>query len=528
MAKNNAIIYMRVSTEEQAADGRHSLNTQKHLCTEAIATAHYDLASEPFYSDPGKSGTTMSRPGLQDMLIRIKEDKTIKAVFVQDTDRLARNANDHFIIRAIFKKEGVRLVSASQPGIEDTPEGNLMDLFIAGMNQFQSQITGRKTSKSMDERFKAGWYPTKAPMGYINVGHQDNPDKRIIIMDSIRGPLIKEMLELYSTGNYTLLEVRDEMFQKGLINLSNKKLTRGQVAAIMNNTFYFGEMHWKDMVNTGLHPALINKETYDKCLRVKDEHNGFRCRKRKYNFLLRGFLYCFTCHRRWTAEKQLKKNKSYYRCNAQSHEQRCPERYIETEYLEKQVEEKFLAIEFSPEFIIRTEQRAHTLYQQQKDDHGKNKLAIQNRKNILVKKLETAEEKLISNIFSDEDFTRVKSKVQPQIDACDSEMAKVDRTKSLKVDTIQKLLNVVRNIGTAYKNAPPELKRTYLGLFWKKFEVAEGKVQKSVLSDVIEQLIALGLIKVEGKDKNLPIPSMFNKPDFSIQESIKITTVRGG
>ena len=150
----NALIYCRVSTEEQAEDGHHSLKTQLKLCKRQIEEFdQYKLAPDGVYEDPGRSATTMNRPGLQDLLLRVQEDKTINAVFVQDTDRLARNANDHLTIKALLQKHEVELISVSQPGITDSPEGNFMDLVIAGVNQLQSQITARKTIKSLEQKF---------------------------------------------------------------------------------------------------------------------------------------------------------------------------------------------------------------------------------------------------------------------------------------------------------------------------------------------------------------------------------------
>ena len=130
---NKALIYCRVSTDEQAGDERHSLKTQLRLCERGIEDMKtYKLADNGVYKDPGKSATNMNRPGLQDMLIRIQEDKSIGAVFVQDTDRLARNASDHLTIKTLLRKHNVELISVSQPGLENTPEGNFMDLIIAG------------------------------------------------------------------------------------------------------------------------------------------------------------------------------------------------------------------------------------------------------------------------------------------------------------------------------------------------------------------------------------------------------------
>ena len=132
----HALIYCRVSTEEQAEDGHHSLATQLKLCKRAIEESNkFKLIDDGVFEDPGRSATNMNRPGLQDMLLKIQDDKTIRAVFIQDTDRLARNALDHMQIKAIMKKHDVELFSVSQPGITDSPEGNFMDLVIAGVNQ---------------------------------------------------------------------------------------------------------------------------------------------------------------------------------------------------------------------------------------------------------------------------------------------------------------------------------------------------------------------------------------------------------
>jgi len=104
----HALIYCRVSTEEQAEDGHHSLATQLKLCKRAIEESNkYKLANEGVFEDPGRSATNMNRPGLQDILLRVQDDKAIRAVFIQDTDRLARNALDHMQIKAILKKHNV-------------------------------------------------------------------------------------------------------------------------------------------------------------------------------------------------------------------------------------------------------------------------------------------------------------------------------------------------------------------------------------------------------------------------------------
>lgn len=518
-----ALIYRRVSTEEQAGDGRYSLDTQLRVCSRAIEESEFEIAEDGIYSDEGKSATTMNRPALQDMLLRIADDKSIGAVFVQDTDRLARNASDHLSIKLLLKKHGVRFVSVSQPGLEDTPEGNFMDLVIAGVNQFQSQITGRKSRKSMEERFRAGWYPTKAPIGYLNVSDPKSPDKKIIVIDPLRGTLIREMLNLYATGNHSLIEVRDIMFNKGLVNHIGNHLPRSQTAWIIDNDFYWGEMNWGGMVGMGKHEPLISKELHLKCQRVKAEHNRFTCRRRKHNFLLNGYVYCATCGRRWTAEKHPQKEKAYYRCNAQPGV-RCTERYIDADDLEKEVERKFAAIEFSPEFIEKIVARVQALYQKKKNDITGQQTALASQKSNYLAKLETAEEKLISGILSDADFLRIRSKTLPRIEAIDGEIAKLNRARNIKIEVIQKILGLIRNLGQSYRDARPELKRLYLGLFWSKFEVSEREVATATPSELVQLLVGIGAISISGKQKKIPAERMFAQKSAYLQEHVQITT----
>ena len=521
--KNQALIYRRVSTEEQAGDGRYSLDTQLRVCTKAIEDMGFSVAEDGTYSDEGKSATTMNRPALQDMLLRIADDNSICAVFVQDTDRLARNANDHLSIKLLLKKRSVRLVSVSQPGLEDTPEGNLMDLVIAGMNQFQSQLTGRKSRKSMEERFRNGWYPTKAPIGYLNAPDPKSPDKKIIIIDPVRGPLVQEMLALYAAGNHSLLEVRDIMFNRGLVNHIGNRLPRSQVAWIIDNPFYWGEMTWGGMTGPGKHEPLISKDLHLKCQRVKAEHNRFTCRRRKHNFLLNGYVYCAVCGRRWTAEKHPRKDKAYYRCNAQPGE-RCAERYVDIEDLEKEVERKFAAIEFSQEFIEKIVARVQALYQKKKGEITDKQAILVAQKNNYLAKLETAEEKLISGILSDADFVRIRAKTQPRIEAIDEEISKLNRARNIKIDVIQKILGLIRDLGGSYKDATPELKRLYLGLFWRKFEVKDRKVEHATPSELVELLIGIGAVSINRQQQKIAPERMFAQKSAYLKENVRITT----
>ncbi len=510
-----ALIYTRVSTDEQAGNEKHSLATQQRLCNEAIkSSGEYSLAENGLYSDPGRSGQNMKRPGLQDLLIRIGDDNRIKAVFVQDTDRLARNANDHLTIRAILHKHGVTLVSVSQPGIENTPEGNFMDLVIAGVNQLQSQITARKTDNSLNQKFSEGGWPTKAPMGYKNAGDPNDPKVRIVVQDQVRAPFIAEMFRMYSTGDYSAAEINDLLYKKGFVTEAGKKVALSKVFEALTNHFYYGSMHWKGKVRVGNHEPLITKEVFDRCQKLLQFNNKYACRRRKHDFLLRGFAFCASCKHRMTAGKVLKKDKSYYHCTLRS-TSHCQEKYTEVDCLEMQVQKLFSDIKFSPDLTNKIVAQVQALYTSQRDIIDKEKKALQTAKANHEHKREVAEEKLIAGVINDLSYSRIVSKIDEQIEILEREEYRIDQKRKVKINVVREVLRLVGDIGTTYKDADPKLKRLYIGLFWQEFQVADKSIVHAQKAPILMALEAIGSVSF-GKS----IRSPFQEPGSSLDPKL--------
>ncbi len=510
-----ALIYTRVSTDEQAGNEKHSLATQQRLCNEAIkSSGEYSLAENGLYSDPGRSGQNMKRPGLQDLLIRVQDDNRVKAVFVQDTDRLARNANDHLTIRAILHKHGVSLVSVSQPGIENTPEGNFMDLVIAGVNQLQSQITARKTDNSLNQKFSEGGWPTKAPVGYKNAGDSNDPKVRIVVQDQVRAPFIAEMFRMYSTGDYSASEINDLLYKKGFVTEAGKQLALSKVFEVLTNHFYYGSMHWKGKVGVGNHEPLITKEVFDRCQKLLHFNNKYACRRRKHDFLLRGFTFCASCKHRMTAGKVLKKDKSYYHCTLRS-TSHCQEKYTEVDCLEMQVQKLFNDIKFSPDLTNKIVAKVQALYTSQRDIIDKEKKALQTAKGNHEHKREVAEEKLIAGVINDLSYSRIVSKIDEQIEILEREEYRIDQKRKVKINVVREVLRLVGDIGTTYKDADPKLKRLYIGLFWQEFQVADKTIVHAQKAPILMALEAIGSVSF-GKS----IKSPFQEPGSSLDPKL--------
>lgn len=485
---HKALIYCRVSTEEQAEKG-YSLDVQEKLCRSFALSDGYKAVG--VYRDEGKSGTSLDRPALKDLLARCQDDKSIGAVIVQETDRLARNTQDHLTIKAILRKAGVRLISVNQPMLDDSPEGKMIDTIIASVNQFQSDINSRKTKKALQAKFDSGWWPSLAPPGYRNVSIGVSLDNRkspkIVKKDPHKWSFIKEAFELYLTGKYSVDHINDILYKKGLRSRVGKQISHSILVSVLKNPFYAGFMRWKGQEKTGKHPPMITLAQHKKVLDIMECHNNYACRRRKHDFLLRGFVFCAICGKRYVGEKHPMKNKEYYHCGPKRTHSNEGQN-IEVSELERQVEEKFKAIQFSEEFISKLLDKLKDLYQKQRNELSSNMHILLNRKKAIEARRDVAERKLLKGILSDDDFKRLRDRIRADLQTIQVQIDELNDQRDLHVDVIAEVIKLSRDIYGTYKTAPYELKRQFLGLFWERFLVRDKKIVKAIPAKLITAL----------------------------------------
>ena len=342
----------------------------------------------------------------------------------------------------------------------------------------------------------------------------------------MRGPLISEAFKMYATGDYSIIEVRDHITKQGFRSRNGKHLAHSKMAEAFKNHFYYGEMRWRGLVGTGIHTPLTDLDTYQRCQAIMLEHGARRCRRRKFNFILRGFVYCGKCGYRYTAEHHPKKNKSYYHCSHHGNklidtDTKCVYNYVEVDYLENQVQQHFNQIQFSEAFVGKAEQKLRFVYEAKRSSVSGARKRLEKAREAFVHKLETAEEKLIARVLDDEQFSRLKAKCREQINGVDDQLSQLERSKNIKVDVIQQVLALIRNIGGSYEKASPDLKRLYLGLFWDRFEAQSREITLAVKSPIVQAIEAVGAITQRELNTE---PSV---AETTAEEPVRLRTFRG-
>jgi len=297
-----AVSYLRVSTKEQAEKGGldegYSIPAQRaanHKKAEDIGA----LIVEEFV-DAGESARKADRPALQAMLDFVAHHH-ISYCIVHKVDRLARNRADDVTIHVALQQAGVMLVSATE-NIDETPSGMLLHGIMSTIAEFYSRNLATEVVKGMTQKAKTGGTPRKAPLGYINVQIRDPEGRQVrtVKVDEDRAPLVAWAFQTYASGNWTVMQLRDELTRRGLTTLAtpkhpSKPLAKSYLYKMLSNPYYKGDVVYRDQVYKGSHTPLVPPEVYYQVQAVLAAHSTAAVRTQTHDHYLKGSLYCGHC-----------------------------------------------------------------------------------------------------------------------------------------------------------------------------------------------------------------------------------------
>ena len=167
------LIYTRVSTVEQAAENRTSMEEQERIGRGFAMSKGFSQFDTAIYADPGISASIAlrDRPDGKRLLEDAKSGDTI---FASKFDRLFRSARDALNMAEIFKEKGIKLVLfnfGTEP-VNGNGIGEFFFTIIAAVAQLErTLIRERMTDGKKAKIAKGGHVGGKAPYGFRIVGH---------------------------------------------------------------------------------------------------------------------------------------------------------------------------------------------------------------------------------------------------------------------------------------------------------------------------------------------------------------------
>lgn len=259
MNSNNAVIYLRVSTEEQVDN--FSLETQKSICIKEAVRRELKVVKT--FREEGKSAKDITgRPALVQLLEYCRKNKgNVHAVIVYRLDRLSRQTADYLAIRKKLSDNQVTLYSATEP-TGDSPTEKLVETILAGFSQLDNDIRAERSRNGMKARFLAGYSNGRPPLGYLM---QDG----VVVKDPETWDKVKASWDLMATEAKSLNDMANYMNKLGLRYKRRSKsyLIRSQsTSRIFRHKFYVGILtsNTYKLEVKGQHPPMITQAQFDK------------------------------------------------------------------------------------------------------------------------------------------------------------------------------------------------------------------------------------------------------------------------
>jgi len=480
-------VYIRVSTEEQKKKG-FSPDNQIRQCREYAELHKYHIKG--IFDDSGRSGRTTDRPELQNLL-KALDSAPVGAVIIYKIDRFARNVGDFSRMYNDLKNKSIKLVSINEG---DLMEGNsLIPNIFASVAQWESEVNSQRTKDALTQKFIEGWQPTPPPIGYRSVGAER--EKKTCEPDPYTAPIIKELFELYSTGNYSIYELQNWLAERDIVSKNGTPIGHSVINTILNNPFYYGWIRWHGEGKMGNHMPIISKDLFDTCQYVLAKHRNFLIRKRIHQFLLRGFVYCAECGQRYTAEWHVKPRFTkrngkiaYYHC-PKMNRNGCPAPYVEVGDLEKLVYDTVKNVQFSQEFVDAVVDKAREFVDKSRKTAGSEMQGCMNQRTALEFKRNKLEDALLDNTIDRDTFKRKHEEIEKQIKLIGERTNEIEAQSRVDIKLIEDVLNFTRDVGRTYDEAPDFLKRHFLRFFFEKIMVKDRKIEDVIYTPVIASMV---------------------------------------
>ena len=373
MEDRKAGIYTRVSTAQQA--DRTSPATQLERCRAKAESMGYIVDPESVWTDT-LSAEYLERPVMDRMLSAVRQ-KSVDAVLVYDSDRLAREPLDLLLVVQEFQDAGV-LLEFVNGELEDTPDGRLV-MYVQGYaaQKERRQIIER-TMRGKEAVAKSGQLPNGTGAGLF--GYDYDPDAKIRTINEAEAHTVRMMVQWS-------LEGKSKYWMACRLNQLNVPTKKGcrwhplTVGRVLTNLAYTGVQFYgrnryrmvkggkrevtprpeSEVIRIeGFTPQIISPEVFEL---VQERLASPQARKTgsENQYLMTGFAKCLRCGCP-VVGSCLSGNYRYYRCRATAptaiRPATCDARYIPADDLEEYVWNRISEALLDPAVLV-AELRQH-------------------------------------------------------------------------------------------------------------------------------------------------------------------------
>ena len=495
-----AIIYLRVSTKEQAETGGeaegYSIPAQRDACRRKAEQLGAVVVEE--FADRGESARSSDRPELQRMLTYVGQHPVSYAI-VHKVDRLARNRVDDVEINLALHKAGVTLVSCTE-NIDETPSGMLLHGIMSSIAEFYSRNLASEVIKGSVQKAKTGGTIGKAPTGYLNVRRMENgQEMRTVEIDPARGPLMRWAFEEYATGRWTLRDLLAEVTKRGLDTTTgphtpSKPLVLSHFHTLLRHPYYKGIVRYRGVEYPGRHQPLVSAKTWQRVQELLDQKGTSGEKQRIHHHYLKGTVFCGRCGSRLIVSHNRGQNGTiypYFICiGRQQRRTDCTQKAVLIPDVELLVEDHYATIQPGPKLldqlrVFLTEEldaQRHLADEERRMQQGR------------IATLKDERHKLLEAHYADavplELLRTEQARISTGLQAAEERLTAISVEHDVVAANLERALRVAADWHAAYLGAGPTVRRQLNQAIFKKIYVDDAAHARSELAEPFELLLS--------------------------------------
>ena len=322
------VIYARYSSDSQREE---SIEGQLRECMAFAEKSGITIIAN--YIDRAMSARTADRPDFQRM-IKDSEKKLFDVVIVWKLDRFSRDRYDSTHYKHALKKNGVKVVSATE-NITDGPEGVLLESLLEGLSEYYSAELSMKIHRGQMENALKG----KNNGGNIPLGLRPGADG-VLELDPVTVPVVQEIFRRYDAGD-TITDIVESLNKRGIRTAKGLPFRIGSLGTVLKNRKYIGEYHYGTIVIPNKLPVIIDEELFNRVQqKLQINKHAPAHAKAEEEYLLTTKLFCGKCESMLVGESGRSRNGEvyhYYKCGNAKRGKGCKLKTLKKRWIERAV-----------------------------------------------------------------------------------------------------------------------------------------------------------------------------------------------
>ncbi len=401
--KKPAIIYTRVSTDEQAQRG-YSLRDQKQRLEQFCQINGYTIVAH-FQDDI--SAKTFRRPAFKDLLNFVKDNrKGVSFLLFVKWDRFSRNAEAAYSMIRHFTDLGIEVNAVEQPVDTSIPENKLMLAFYLAAPEVENERRSINTKMGMRRAMREGRVVSCPPKGYTNI--RDTNGKPLMHPNE-DAPFVQEAFKEFALGIYSQNELLCRIRSKGF------RCSKNQFGLMLRNVLYSGRIFipaWRDEPETvveGLHEPLVDLDTFEQvqaALKGSESKRRGKPTRRNERLPLRGYLRCKECGGNLTGSAAKGNGGTYFYYHCQ---RGCPERFS-AEAANKAFERELDHLVIAPEVAQLYLNMMEDIFKEQEGDREREVENVRREIGKMDDRLFRVDEKFVEGALEPDSYKRMKTR----------------------------------------------------------------------------------------------------------------------